>query len=158
MRKRIRRHQDVADDILDLAAYIARDSLPTALRFLDAVEVTLAWLLRRPGAGSLREFDEPALANVRSWAVKGFRNHLILYEIEEKGDLRLVREPRGAGSTPRSTRPGVITAAEPVGRGRAGSILVVPPGSRRVYSFWLSDHRHRAHCPYGSCVSAPGDE
>ena len=41
MRRRIRRHPDVANDILDLATYIARDKLSVALRFMDSTESTL---------------------------------------------------------------------------------------------------------------------
>ena len=103
MKRRIRRHPEVSDDILDQAAYIARTSLPTALRFMDAVEATLRWLLRRPGAGSLREFEEPPLANVRSWQVKGFKNHLILYEIEN-GGIYVLSVIHGARDLPRLLR------------------------------------------------------
>jgi plasmid stabilization system protein ParE len=100
MRRRIRRHRDVGDDILDLAAYIARDKLSAAPRFMDSTEATLKWLLRRPGVGSHRDFDEPRLANVRSWAVKGFRNYLILYEIEE-GGIYVLAVLHGARDLPR---------------------------------------------------------
>jgi plasmid stabilization system protein ParE len=85
VRKRIRRHRAVADDIVEQARYIARDSVQAALRFWESCEQTLRWLLRHPGAGHLREFDDPSLAAIRSWPVRGFRNHLILYEVEETG-------------------------------------------------------------------------
>jgi plasmid stabilization system protein ParE len=103
MRRRVRRHFDVERDIVDLATYIARDSLETALRFMDSTEATLKWLLKRPGVGSRRDFGEPALANVRSWAVKGFRNHLILYEIEQ-GGIYVLGVLHGARDLPRVLR------------------------------------------------------
>ena len=103
MKRRIRRHPDVANDILDLATYIARDKLSVALRFMDSTETTLKWLLRRPGVGSRRDFDDPQLANVRSWAVKGFGNYLILYEIEKTG-IYVLAVSHGARDLPRMLR------------------------------------------------------
>jgi toxin ParE1/3/4 len=103
MKRKIRRHPAVADDILDIGAYIVGDSLESALRFLDAVEPTLNWLLQHPGAGSLREFDDPALARVRSWPVRGFRNHLILYEAEPTG-IYVLAIVHGARDLPRVLR------------------------------------------------------
>ena len=85
MSRRIRRHPDVSEDILGIATFIARDSIPIALRFIDATEITVKWLLEHPGAGHLRDFDDPRLARIRSWPVKGFRNHLIFYEVEPNG-------------------------------------------------------------------------
>lgn len=84
-RRKIRRHRDVATDIVDQAAYIARDNMDAALRYWDAVQVTMAWLLTHPGAGHRRDFDDPHLANIRSWPVSGFERHLILYEIDKTG-------------------------------------------------------------------------
>jgi plasmid stabilization system protein ParE len=77
----IRRHRDVEQDILDLATWIARDSRETAFRFFDAVEDTIAGLRRMPGKGSPKQFRDRRLANVRTWAVRGFPNHLIVYEV-----------------------------------------------------------------------------
>jgi hypothetical protein len=48
MRRRIRRHPQVAEDILDAAASLASDSMSVALRFLDSVEDTLHRLLEYP--------------------------------------------------------------------------------------------------------------
>lgn len=78
---RVRRHAYVERDILDLAEWIARDSQSTAFRFLDAVERSIVSLRSMPGKGSLKRLRAPRLANVRSWAVSGFPNHLILYDI-----------------------------------------------------------------------------
>lgn len=81
---RVRRHADVEQDILDLAAWIARDSRETAYRFLDAVEETVTGLRRMPGKGSPKNLREPKLAGVRTWAVRGFPNHLIVYELRPR--------------------------------------------------------------------------
>lgn len=100
MLRRIRRHPAVADDIDEAACYIAKDSTSIAMPYLDSVEATLKWLVQRPGVGSLREYDHPRLAQVRSWHVKGFRNHLILYEIEESG-IYVLAIVHGARDLPR---------------------------------------------------------
>ena len=79
MKRTVRRHAAVEDDILELAAYIARSSREQAFRFLDAAEETIMSLRYMPGRGSLKML-RGRLANVRSWAVRGFPNHLVLYE------------------------------------------------------------------------------
>ena len=69
-----------------MARFIARDSVNAALRYWENVEEAIRWLLEHPHAGGLRdELDDPVLAAVRSWPVKGFRKHLILYEVEAGG-------------------------------------------------------------------------
>jgi len=78
---RVRRHEKVEDDILDLAAWIGRDSRPMAFSFLEAVESTLSDLRSMPNKGSPKNLRPLALRNVRSWAVRGFPNHLILYDV-----------------------------------------------------------------------------
>jgi len=77
---RVRRHVEVESDILNLASWIARDSSDVAFRFLDSVERTIMSLRFMPGKGSPKHLGG-RLASVRSWAVNGFPNHLILYEI-----------------------------------------------------------------------------
>jgi toxin ParE1/3/4 len=84
-RWRVRRHVRVEDDILDLAAYIAKDSRPSAFRFLGAVEQTITDLRYMPGKGSPKTLRARELAGIRSWAVRGFPNHLILYELRSDG-------------------------------------------------------------------------
>lgn len=78
---RIRRHVEVEQYILELALWIAKDSREVATRFFEAVEEAVFSLRTIPGRGSPKELQSPRLANVRSWAVRGFPNHLILYEI-----------------------------------------------------------------------------
>jgi plasmid stabilization system protein ParE len=76
----VRRHVDVENDILDLAAWIARDSKQAAYRFLAAVEDSILSLRLFPGRGSPKRLRDRRLAGVRSLAVAGFPKHLILYE------------------------------------------------------------------------------
>jgi plasmid stabilization system protein ParE len=98
MTRRVRRHRAVADDIVDQGAYLLRDGgQEVALRFWERTEQTIRWIA--PGAGHLRDFDDLELANVRSWPVKGFRKHLILYEVEREG-IYLLAVVHGARDLP----------------------------------------------------------
>jgi toxin ParE1/3/4 len=60
-----------------------------ALRFVDAVQKTLKDLAASPGIGSPKSFHDSRLANVRSWWIKGFPNHLIFYYPIENGIMVL---------------------------------------------------------------------
>ena len=61
MNYRVRRHEKVEDDILDLAAWIARDSRLMAFGFLEAVESTLSDLRSMPNKGSPKNLGASAL-------------------------------------------------------------------------------------------------
>ena len=74
------RRPEVSEDIILLADHISRDSLATAVRFFDAVEITIRGLAEMPGKGKRREFDDPKLKDLRSYAVDGFPNHLIFFQ------------------------------------------------------------------------------
>ena len=82
---RIRRRLGVDDDIFDIAVWLAEKSESAAARFVDAVQKTLKDLAPTPGMGSLKDFDDPMLANVRTWQIKGFPNHLIYYIAMDDG-------------------------------------------------------------------------
>ena len=75
----IRCRPGAEDDIFELAKYLLGQSEDAARRFVNAAQKTLKDLARMPGMGSLEAFDEPALAEVRSWRVEGFANHPIYY-------------------------------------------------------------------------------
>lgn len=81
----IRRRAGVDDDIFDIAVYLADRSASAASRFVDAVQKTLKDLAPMPGIGSRKDFDDPALAEVRTWWVADFPNHLIYYIAMEDG-------------------------------------------------------------------------
>jgi plasmid stabilization system protein ParE len=85
----IRRRQGVDDDIAELALYLLSQSESVAIRFVDAVEITLKELARMPGMGSLKPFSNPSLVGVRSWSITGFPNHLIFYQAFDTGILVL---------------------------------------------------------------------
>jgi toxin ParE1/3/4 len=100
---RIRCRPGVDDDIYELAKYLLEHSEDAARRFVDAAQKTLKDLARMPGMGSLKAFDDPALAEVRSWRVEGFPNHLIYYVTTEEG-IDVLAVMHGARDTERWLR------------------------------------------------------
>lgn len=72
-------HKRANGDVDEIAAHIAIDHLPAALRFLDAAEKSFDLLAEFPGLGPkwdppIRKFPE-----LRFWPIKGFRNYLVIY-------------------------------------------------------------------------------
>ena len=103
MKRVVHRRPEVSSDIIGLADFIARDSLDAALRFFDATETTISGLSEMPEKGSRRDFDDPALANLRSYAIAGFPNHLIFYEFNPQ-TLLVVAVLHGARDLPDALR------------------------------------------------------
>lgn len=104
MNYRVRRHVDVESDIMELATWIARDSREAACRFFDAVETSLTGLRFMPGRGARKDVRDRTLTGVKSLAIGGFPNHLIIYEVRvSRGECTCGR-PRG--STLPSNSPG----------------------------------------------------
>jgi toxin ParE1/3/4 len=92
---RILRRLKASEDAESIASYIAQDSLPAALRFLENLRVTLKELADTPGSGSRFESLHPDLANLRFRRVKGFPNHVIFF-FERKEAIEVVRILHGA--------------------------------------------------------------
>ena len=97
----VHRRPEVAEDIIGLAEYISRDSLHAAVRFFDAVETTIQGLAAMPGKGTRREFDDPRLRDIRSYAVNGFPNHLIFYQVTSQ-TLLILAVLHGARDLPQA--------------------------------------------------------
>jgi toxin ParE1/3/4 len=95
MARRLIRSSESLRDVIELADYIARDSLDAALRFLDAIESTCQFLARNSGTGQLCCFDNSETEGIRVWPVDGYRNHLIFYR-ETDGDVVIERVLHGA--------------------------------------------------------------
>jgi toxin ParE1/3/4 len=95
MAKRILRRPKAAADVEEIADYIAKDSLESALRFLDCVEWTLLQLAKLPGCGSSFLSAHPELRNLRVFRVGDFRNHVIFY-IEHVDAIEVIRVLHGA--------------------------------------------------------------
>jgi toxin ParE1/3/4 len=78
---RVRRHPQVEQDIIDIAAWIARDSREVAWRFFDAAEETLTSLGHMPSKGSPKSFRDKRLVGIRTWRVNGFSKYLVFYQV-----------------------------------------------------------------------------
>jgi toxin ParE1/3/4 len=86
----ILRRDAALHDLIDLAYYIALDNVAAAYQFLDRAEESFRELERMPLMGSTREFQDPTLAGIRMWRVKGFRKHLIFYRPID-GGVEIIR-------------------------------------------------------------------
>jgi toxin ParE1/3/4 len=80
---------------MDIVESIAADNPSAAARFVAAVRVTEELLLAMPGIGTLRDYDNAALAGMRFHLVKGFRKYLIFYIPRDYG-IEVVRVLHGA--------------------------------------------------------------
>ncbi len=69
-------------DLIDCAAHIAQDNIDAALRFVDAVEETVASLAENPMLSTATHFAHPDMAGLRRRVVNGFKRHLIFYRSE----------------------------------------------------------------------------
>jgi toxin ParE1/3/4 len=69
----------VADELADIAEYLAQFNEATAGRFLDNCEESFELLENFPEIGSPRRFEDPVLSSIRMSLVKGFDDYLIFY-------------------------------------------------------------------------------
>jgi len=74
-------------------------------RWRRAVERSFVALLSVPTGGALCHFNDPKLADLRRWPVKGFPNHLIFYRyLDEENTLIVVDVVHGARDLPVTLR------------------------------------------------------
>ncbi len=99
MSAKITRRPAARFDVLEAAAYIAKDNVEAALRFADSVRETEELLAATPGIGTPRDFAWPGLAGMRSHGVRNFRNYIIFYIPRESG-IEIVRVLHGARDLP----------------------------------------------------------
>ncbi len=95
MRKRIAIRPRADRDLDEQFAYIAKDNLRAAERFLLATQATFARLAAMPELGGTWEFEDPRLAGIRVWQVSGFEKHLVFYRPIQNG-IEVVRVLHGA--------------------------------------------------------------
>src|SRR5688572_1733247 len=95
MNSRVVLRPEVPHDLRSIVDYLDPFSLPTADRFVDAVFAAFEDLAAMPGKGSPKAFRSSRLEGVRSWAVPGFRNHLILYR-EKPGGIEVLAVTHGS--------------------------------------------------------------
>jgi toxin ParE1/3/4 len=93
-------------DFTECTAHIAQDNTEAALRFVDAVEETVASLAENPMLSTATHFVHPDLAGLRRRVVNGFKRHLIFYRNESAAQTRATQEDvgRSFGQARPSTR------------------------------------------------------
>ena len=79
MSRRIILRPQVPDDLHGIVVSLEQNSRAIADRFLETAVAAFDDLAAMPGMGSPKAFRIPRLLGFRSWAVPGFRNHLIHY-------------------------------------------------------------------------------
>lgn len=82
-------------DLAEISAYIARDNLSAARRFLVSAERDFAWLAKHPDAGNPCGFEHPLVADLQCWGIRKFKNYLVLYRAINRG-IEVVRVIHGA--------------------------------------------------------------
>ena len=90
MKRHIERTPQALEDLAEQGEYIGRDSLPAEIRFYEAEESAFQQLVAMPKMGVPRELDNPRLAGLRMWRIRGFEKHLIFYRLIE-GGIEIVR-------------------------------------------------------------------
>ena len=82
-------------DVVELAAYIGKDSVTTANRFLGACEATFECLAESPQIGAIYPTKNPRLSGLRVFRVKRFPSHLAFY-VERHNAVEIVRVVHGS--------------------------------------------------------------
>jgi toxin ParE1/3/4 len=94
-------HADgVVEDLISLSFYLAQNDEELANRFLNACDATFRFLAENRFVGSLREFKDRRLAEIRMWRVKGFEDYLIFYQ-PKHGGVRILCVVHGSRDYPR---------------------------------------------------------
>lgn len=90
MSRSIRRLPQAKRDLIELADYLAQDSLAASDRFLQAAEQAFEALAGMPEMAGVWETDNPALAGIRVWPIRGFAKFLIFYR-PTAGGIEVIR-------------------------------------------------------------------
>jgi toxin ParE1/3/4 len=72
-------HPRIRPELREIWEHIAKDNPAAADRVVDAAEQTFRMLADHPGMGRPRSFSRKTYRNLRSRAVVGFDNYLVLY-------------------------------------------------------------------------------
>lgn len=82
-------------DIDEQIAYISRENMDAAGRYVEAVTAILEHIVRMPGMGATRDYRNSRLAGLRMIPVPGFDNLLVFYLVTSR-TVDIVRVLHGA--------------------------------------------------------------
>jgi toxin ParE1/3/4 len=89
------RHPEAREDLDAIVDYIARHNPRAAVRFIDAVADTAAFIDRMPKIGEAYPVPSQRFAGVRRTSVKRFRKYVLYYR-EIEGGIEILRILHGA--------------------------------------------------------------
>src|SRR5918996_1214394 len=79
------------EDIAEIAAYIGLDNPEASAAFRQTLQNFYEVLADLPEIGSVRNFDNPELEDLRMWRIPRFKNYLIFYRLtSEKVEIARV--------------------------------------------------------------------
>lgn len=99
MNREIRKKPQAERDIEECFVFIGENDLDKGVYFLVAVEDTIELIGKTPFLGSIREFNNTQIKNLRMMLVKGFHNYQIYYTVDEDV-IEIVRVLHGARDLP----------------------------------------------------------
>ncbi len=95
MALRVSRNPEARHDLVEIADYISNNNVDAAMRFLDRMEDTIAFLAANPHIGQTYFPTKESIPALRVWPIDGFRNHLIFFRPNDDG-IEIVRVLHGA--------------------------------------------------------------
>jgi toxin ParE1/3/4 len=95
MSRQIVVHEEARFDAIDIAYYIAENSLEASDRFAEALDAAYEQLADMPGMGASREYGNPKLKGMRMWPIPGFQKYLIFYRATDT-ELQVLRVLHGS--------------------------------------------------------------
>ncbi len=92
----VRKHPRAFQDLREIAVYLTEHgSEATGFRFVERAEETFEDLLEHPHKGRARPWRSDDLEGLRSYPIRGFKNWLVFYAVQEAG-ITIVRVLHGA--------------------------------------------------------------
>lgn len=79
----------VFEELVNLSFYLADENEELAQNFLNACDKTFLFLAENKFVGSIKNFKNAKLSEVRMWRVKGFEKYLIFY-LPTKNGIRIL--------------------------------------------------------------------
>jgi toxin ParE1/3/4 len=95
MTRRIRRHPQVREDLIDIYRYIYQRSPQAAEKVYAAIQRSIRSLLDTPGVGRRWSTTDPRLAGLRVTPCTPYRNYLLFFRAVRDG-IELYRVVHGA--------------------------------------------------------------